>query len=230
MKRHLILLLLGIPFVLSAQQYSYAQWQKEARINKRLLPKYGQLPKSKTEKEADQAFVDQAIKADTTASKASERMVNKGFELIDHDLKEAMYSFNQAYLLDSTNTNIYLGYGSVYEKLNQPQMALNYYMEGLDRDQKNGRLLMASSKQLFSTYLKSKDTAHLNKAIDHWQLAKKIIPENYMIDYHLASSYLIKNDCKLAQKHYQDCINNGGAVEAYQLMTEIKSRCQGEDK
>src|SRR5689334_14267369 len=93
------------------QQPTWDDWEKESLSNKRLLPKYGQQPKTNDEKKADEAFVKEIIekeqfKGDRRA--ASDHLIRLGFNyLYREDLKTAMYRFNQAYLLDSTNTDIY---------------------------------------------------------------------------------------------------------------------------
>jgi len=53
-----------------------------------------------------------------------------GFEYLNKDdLKTAMFRFNQAYLLESTNTDIYLGYGAVYATLGNYVKASQQYHE-----------------------------------------------------------------------------------------------------
>ena len=89
------------------QQITSDQWDKEATANKRLLPKYGNLPKTDNEKKADQELLIEVLKKDSTHKKGSDHMIQLGFTyLYRGDLKTAMYRFNQAYLLDSTNTDI----------------------------------------------------------------------------------------------------------------------------
>ena len=56
------------------------------------------------------------FKDDKTA--ASDYLIKLGFNyMYKRDLKTAMYRFNQAYLLDSTNSDIYWGYGAIYMTL-----------------------------------------------------------------------------------------------------------------
>lgn len=52
-----------------------------------------------------------------------------------------MYRFNQAFLLDSTNSDIYWGYGAVYFMLNRLDLAREQYKTGLNMDPENTRIL-----------------------------------------------------------------------------------------
>ncbi len=52
-----------------------------------------------------------------------------------------MYRFNQSYLLDSTSTDIYWGYGAVYMTLQNYEKAREQYLEGLTINPRNVHLL-----------------------------------------------------------------------------------------
>lgn len=83
------------------------KWNDKALLDKRILPKYGNQPKTEEEKKANLEFIKTALEKDSTIRKASEHLMRVGFEYLNkRDLKTAMYRFNQAYLLDSTSTDI----------------------------------------------------------------------------------------------------------------------------
>lgn len=96
--------------VLSVEKIAYQEWKEEAKTNVRLLPKYGSLPKTADQKDADNQLISTYVKQEGTRSKASAALINLGFNyLYRGEIKTAIYRFNQAWLLDSTNVNIYWG-------------------------------------------------------------------------------------------------------------------------
>src|SRR5687767_10112619 len=97
------------------QQITADEWHQQSETNIRLLPKYGYKEKTEAQKQLDKKFITETLqhekfKGNRTA--ASDQMIKLGFDyLYRGDIKTAMYRFNQAFLFDSTNTDIYWGYG-----------------------------------------------------------------------------------------------------------------------
>ena len=96
------------------QQMTLDEWNEQAKTNIRLLPEYGHAQKTEDEKAADTIFIKAALTQYPTNRQASQHLIELGFKYLYHDIKTAMYRFNQAYLLDSTNTDIFWGYGGIY--------------------------------------------------------------------------------------------------------------------
>ena len=102
------------------QQISWEEWETESKTDIRLLPKYGNVEKTEKQNAADKAFIETMLKHDSSLRKASNRFINLGFQfLYKNDIKTAMYRFNQAYVLDPTNTDVYWGFGAIYMSLGQ---------------------------------------------------------------------------------------------------------------
>ena len=97
----LLLLLSGLP--------CYAQSKSN------LLPMYGRVPKTQDQLKADLAFLataDSLFKKDR--HKASRYYAERGWDYFYQSIVDtAMFRFNQAWLLDSTNANVFWGYGLV---------------------------------------------------------------------------------------------------------------------
>jgi len=127
------------------QQITSTEWDEQAKTNIRLLPKYGHIPKTEEQKEIDEKFIEETVqqekfKGDRTA--ASNHMISLGFNyLYRGNIKTAMYRFNQAFLLDSLNSDIYWGYGAVYMALGNYEKAKQQYEEGLSQNPNNTHLL-----------------------------------------------------------------------------------------
>src|SRR5690606_616546 len=145
MKNILTLVITFFALTTFGQQMTSEQWEEEAKTNIRLLPKYGHIPKTEEQQKLDQKFIDETVqqekfKGDRTA--ASNHMISLGFNyLYRGDVKTAMYRFNQAYLLDSLNNDIYWGYGAVYMTLGNYEKAKQQYEEGLSINPSNTHLL-----------------------------------------------------------------------------------------
>jgi hypothetical protein len=87
-----------------AQQMTLNQWNEEEKTNIRCLPKYGYVEKTPGQLEADAKFIEVTLPRFASKRLASEELIDLGFKYLYHDIKTAMYRFNQAYLLDSTNS------------------------------------------------------------------------------------------------------------------------------
>lgn len=92
-------IILLISATVFGQQMSWKEWEKESSANIRLLPKYGNVEKTKEQKESDMNFVETILKQDSTHRKGSDHLISLGFKYLYRDVKTAMYRFNQAYLL-----------------------------------------------------------------------------------------------------------------------------------
>src|SRR5687768_4539371 len=108
MKTLLLVLFGSLLTTTTVAQQSFESWEKESKTNKRLLPRYGLLTKSEAEIRSDSSYTKQMMTLPEfkTRRDASDHLINLGFQYYyNGDLKTAMYRFNQAFLLDTTNTD-----------------------------------------------------------------------------------------------------------------------------
>ena len=155
------------------QQMTLDEWNDQAKTNIRLLPKYGYTPKTEEQKNYDKEFIETTLKKIPDKRKASDHLIELGFKYLYNDIKTAMYRFNQAYLLDSTNTDIFWGYGGVYMTLGDYQKAQQQYTQGLSIDSKNTHLLTDYGTYFMAQYYalqpidKENALANLDSAINY---------------------------------------------------------------
>ena len=86
------------------------------------LPMYGGMDRSQvpTLKEGDEKFISSVVAEFGSCEKASMAWVNRGFTLYQQDdLAGAMRRFNQAWLLDPSNAEVYWGFASVLTDKNK---------------------------------------------------------------------------------------------------------------
>ena len=186
-----------------AQKMSYEDFKREANINKRLLPKYGKVQKSDDELAADKAFIERSIQEYKTVELASKAMVKEGYSSLKKDPKQAMINFNQAYLLDSSNADIYWGYGKLYSYFEQYELADAYYQEGLNLNSKSVMLLNSIGENYITLYKMDEVAEHLDMAIKNLQSAFMNDPSKCHTTKLLTEAYLLKDDCEKARKYYQ---------------------------
>lgn len=236
MKPSLILTLILLSVAGFGQGISISQWNEEAKANIRLLPKYGHAVKTAEQKEADREFMATALKQDTTPRKASDHLVQLGFKYLYRDIKTAMYRFNQAYLLDSTNTDIYWGFGGVYLTLGDYARAAEQYREGLAIDPRNTHLLTDYGTYFMAQYygLQPVDpqsaAANLDSALMYMNRSYQLDASDPNTAFKLSACYFNKKDCDNAWKYYEVCEALGGQPITEAYTKELKKTCKRKKK
>ncbi|MES2064899.1 MAG: hypothetical protein V4456_23485 [Bacteroidota bacterium] len=228
MKYYLILLFLIISFTASAQQISYSDWKKQALDDSRLLPEYGHKQKNQGQIEADNKLIAESLKQDGTHRKASDHLIQLGFKyLYQGDLKTGMYRFNQAYLLDPKNENIYWGYGAIYSYLGDAQACIEQYDKGLSINPDNANILTDKATIYYMTYQQEqgKDHKKLDTAISLLQRSYEVNPDNMNTTFKLSVCNFLNHDCTKAWKYYNECKHLGGQPITDDYTAALKSQC-----
>jgi tetratricopeptide (TPR) repeat protein len=207
----------------------FDEWKKESFINKRLLPRYGHLPKTEAEIKSDSSFVKQIISKlqFKTRREASNHLIKLGFDYYYRDdLKTAMYRFNQAYLLDSTNSDDYWGYGAVYMRFGLLGLAADQYEAGLKIDSTNTHLWTDYATMRLAQYYRLDYEEGLDTAIIYLHKSYLINPKDVNTVYKLSICYWSKNKCKEAWKYYDECIALGGQPITEEFKRDMLKLCK----
>lgn len=227
MKYFLGLIATLVVFSSCAQEMSYEEWNREAKRNIRLLPKYGNQPKSDEQKQADQELIDNYISQEGSRRKASEFLISIGFEYLDAgDVKTAMYRFNQAWLLDPDNEDVFWGWGSVYFHFHDYQKALEQYNEGLSLNPKNPRLLTNKGTIFMGNYYDNSDESAVTTAIELFSQSYSIDSTDQNTTYKLSVAYFTQKDCENAVKYYNLCKQLGGKPISAAYTDALKETCK----
>ncbi|MDX2359238.1 MAG: hypothetical protein QNK23_00435 [Crocinitomicaceae bacterium] len=228
----LLTLLICCSFVGKAQQMTLSEWAEAAKTNIRLLPKYGYVQKTEAQKNADADLVKAMLESFTTRREASEVLIDEGFSNLYSDTKIAMYRFNQAYLLDSTNSDIYWGFGAVYLTIGDYKNARIQYQEGLKVDPKSTHLLtdyatyfMGQSRAFEMIDEESADT-YMDSALLYMLQSYDLDPLDQNTLYKLSIIYLSMDDCENAWKYYDECVDTGGDPIEDGFTRELKRQCK----
>ena len=237
MNKFLVTILLLISVTSFGQQMQMSPLEEEAKTNKRLLPRYGLLPKSESEIAADKNFVTETMKQPQFNGghrAASDHLIKLGFNyLYRRDLRTAMYRFNQAYLLDSTNTDIYWGYGAFYMTLGNYEQAKKQYTQGLSIDPNNTHLLTDYGTYFMNQYYGLKEAGNESDALTSLESAISYLDKSFKIDskdqnttYKLSICYWSKGDCEKAWHYYDNCKESGGQPITEEYTADLKKKCR----
>lgn len=211
-----------------AGKEEFVKWQKESLENIRLLPRYGYRAKNQYQRKADEAFIERIMSLPGYKSKRdeSDHQVSLGFQYLRRgDVKTAMYRFNQAYLLDSTNTNDYWGYGSVYMYFGEDELAAKMYERGLKQDSLNANLWTDYATVYIGKYYEG-DEQSLDTAVKYLLKSYAVDDSNANTTYKLSVSYWNKQDCKNAMKYYKETLKLNDDIIAEEYKTVLIKNCQ----
>ncbi|HTD40607.1 MAG TPA: tetratricopeptide repeat protein [Mucilaginibacter sp.] len=209
-----------------AQQITYKEWKEQAKTEIRLLPEYGNVIKTKGQIAADQELIQTEVQQEGTYRKASDHLITLGFNnLYVGDVKTAMYRFNQAWLLDPKNANVYWGYGAIYLSFNDTDEALRQYDKGLAIDPKSANILTDKATAYMSIFANMGRPDYLNKAIELFNKSYNIDPSNQNTSFKLSAAYFYKKDCVNARKFYNACMKLGGQPITQEYTDALNKMC-----
>lgn len=229
--------------IVSFAQSGFDAWEAESKTNKRLLPRYGHLPKTQEEVKSDSDYIKQimALPQFKTRREASNHMIGLGFQYYYRpDLKTAMYRFNQAYLLDSTNTDIFWGYGAIYMAFGRYELAKKQYDEGLSIDSANTHLLTDLATYYMAQFYaamempkndiikdpKAQAKQFMDSAIHYLSKSYRLAPKDVNTVYKLSICYWNIEDCSNAWKYYDEAADLGGKPITERYTKDLKKRCK----
>lgn len=227
MKPILTILLLLLTTTSFAQKMSYSQWKREAQTEMRLIPKFGNYPKTEAQKEADKELIKAYLAQEGSNRKASELLVKLGFDYFyKSDLKTAMMRFNQAWLLDPSNENVFWGFGAIYFHFEDKENAIKQYDEGLKLNSKSSNLLTDKATIYMNSYMK-------NGTESDYVTALKLLKKSYLVDtrnqntlFKMSVLYFMKKDCQNAFKYYRECQALGGRVITRDYTLALTQQCK----
>lgn len=207
----------------------WEEWQKAALSNKKLLPRYGHLQKTPEETRSDSAFIKEIMSQPQFISRrdASDHLVKLGFQYYYmDDLRTAMYRFNQAYLLDSTNSDDYWGYGAIYMRFGMLGAAADQYEAGLKIDSLNTHLWTDYATMRLAQYYRLDYEEALDTAIICLERSYSLDPKDVNTVTKLSICYWNKRNCPEAWKYYDEAMALGGKPITEAFKKDMEKRCK----
>jgi tetratricopeptide (TPR) repeat protein len=230
--RLLIILTFFTSLNVFGQQMTLEEWNRQAETNIRLLPKYGLITKTAEQKASDESLISDMLSKGFTRRQASEQFIDLGFKYLYKDIKTAMYRFNQAYLMDSTNIDIYWGFGGVYMTLGDINRAKEQYEIGLSKDANNSKIITDLATCYMIDYYElspidsEKAKLKLNTAIELFTKSYKIDKKNQNTLFKISACYYNMKDCENALKFYNECMKLGGEPITEEYKAAMKVACE----
>ncbi|UKT64494.1 tetratricopeptide repeat protein [Pedobacter mucosus] len=209
------------------QSTTYSTWKKEAQNDAKLLPKYGNKEKTQEQKEADEELIKIAIQSDETREKASDHHVQLGFNYLGRqDFKTAMNRFNQAWLLNPKNENVFWGFGGVYFSFNDFENAIKQYDDGLLLNPRSTNILTDKATIFLTKFNQENSFSDLAIAIGLFETSYGIDPKNQNTLFKLSVCYFLKSDCENAKKFYKECMALGGKPITKEYTDALEETCK----
>ena len=225
MKSFLSIFLILFTSTVFTQNISYDDFMRETKFNKRLLPKQGSTTKSVDQLAAEKAYVEKMKEEYNSSREASNVLIQEGIENLKVDPREAMYSFNNAYLVDSSNAMVYWGYGKLYSYFKQFDLAEDYFQEGLYRNGKETHLLNSLAMNYQHKYAEEELNEYLEQAIgllDESLKANDKEPYAYLL---MTQVYLKLGNCGIAKDYFKDYSALAGEQSNPELKQSIENNC-----
>lgn len=151
---------------------------------------YGEVKKCEQQIEFDKEFILESEKQFKDRKKASEYYVSKGWEYFyKDDNATSMKRFNQAWLLDTTNPQVYWGFGNLLGRKNEFENSIKFLEKSIKLEPNNAKVYECIATSYGQIFHKTKDIKYLNLTIENLKKAIKIEPKNGRAYGQLASSY-----------------------------------------
>lgn len=231
--RSLLLLFFALAVAAAdAQHLTYQEWVTKAMQDLRLQPRYGNGRKSEAQRASDAEFVQLTLAQDSVPRSASNRLVAHGFDLLKQgDLTKAMFRFNQAFLVDSTNSDAYWGYGTFFMELDKPVMAHTMYRAGLSVDSTNTHLLVGEATAYLAEHhaLATTDSTaameHVHKALAVLQKAQRYDPRDPDLLYRMSVCHYLRGECDPARAYFNRLRNMSHVPVDKTYEQQLNARC-----
>jgi tetratricopeptide (TPR) repeat protein len=156
-----------------------------------LLPMYGRVKKCTEQIEYDLTFLkdcDKNFKGDR--KKASKYFENKGWQYLYANKQDtAMFRFNQAWMLDSLNANVYWGFANLSGMQKKFKESLPLFNQALKLNPNNAKIWIDASLSYGQLFVQTQNKNLLDTNILYLQTAIKLDATNAMAYAQLTASY-----------------------------------------
>jgi Tfp pilus assembly protein PilF len=231
--RKFTIILIFFSINIFAQNGNFEKWQELAKNDINLQPEYGNAEKNKNQIKSDNDFIDEILKHYDNKQDASKKMTELGFQYLYErgDFQTAMKRFNQAYLLEPKNADIYYGYGAIYFNLGSMENAREQFDKGLIINPNHSKMLTDYGTTYLGDYYNTVNT-NSSLAKDNLSNSVKYLEKSYSIDkkdsntiYKLSIINMYLGECSKANQYLKkaDKMKNPNVTEEFKA--ELKQKC-----
>jgi tetratricopeptide (TPR) repeat protein len=155
-----------------------------------LLPMFGKQIKCEDQLKIDRQFLTESDAQFKNRNKAARFYVDKGWEYYyKNDLETSMKRFNQAWLLDTLNADIYWGFGNLLGTKGQFKGSIPLLQKSIQLNSANPKVYECIATSYGQLFFESKDINFLNKSIENLKSSVKIEPKNPAALAQLTAAY-----------------------------------------
>ncbi|MCB2377070.1 tetratricopeptide repeat protein [Hymenobacter sp. BT635] len=166
-------------------------------------PRYAGRPQTTAQRQADQAFVAQAVEQHKTRAAAAENYVDEGWgAFYQEKFGQALQHYNRAWLLDSANADVYYGLSAYLSKRGTPAEARRYFQLGQQRDVRNRGALKYYTR-MADLQEKLGDQAGV---IASAQQALKLEPKEASAYRRLGAAHMARQDTANARRYFSQAL------------------------
>ena len=167
-----------------------------------LLPMYGHIKKCAAQIKSDKDFLKECDRNFTDRKKASSYYSEKAWTYYYANKQDtAMRRFNQAWLLDSLNADVYWGFGNLIGIQKKYKESLILFNRSLRLNASNSRVWESTATSYVQLFFQTKDVSFLNKSIDFLKGAVRLDPKSTRLYGELTTTYSYFNQKDSARKY-----------------------------
>jgi tetratricopeptide (TPR) repeat protein len=170
-----------------------------------MLPMYGHIKKCTKQLDSDNRFLRACDKQFKDRQEGAKFYVDRGWGYFYRNhFDTAMMRFNQAWLLDSLNADIYWGFGNIIGMRDKKfKESLVYFEKSLKLNPDNPRVWESASTSYGQLFFETKDIDLLNKSIEYLKTSIELDPNNARTYGQLTSAYSYFTQKDSARKYLQ---------------------------
>jgi len=191
-----------------------------------LLPMYGRVKKCPELIAIDEKFLKAMdVEYKGNRKQAAQHCVKRGWEYFYANKPDtSMMRFNQAWLLDSLNANVYWGFADLMGKQGKFMESIPLFERSLELNPSNAKILQDASNTYGQLFSKTGDQKHLSKAIIYLTKASKLDLKNVQILTQLAMAYHYSARKDSAMKYLKEA----NAIDPAAVDPRIKGMIMGQ--
>ncbi len=163
---------------------------------------YGGKIKCKDQLKTDENFLRACDSLFTNKKEASEYYIKRGWQFFYKNILDtSMMRFNQAWLLDKTNSETYWGFGNILGKQKKYKESIGYFNKSIQINPKNSKVWECASISYGQIFYDTKDIKKLDTCIIYLKNAIQIDPKNVKAYAQLTASYYYFSQKDSAKKY-----------------------------
>lgn len=148
---------------------------EEGTVQNNEMPMYGGIPPTPEEQKIHSKFIDTVIKEGGGREAAVEEGLKTAWYYFSkHDYKIAMRRFNQVWLLDPDNEQVFYGFGLLMELDGNMAKAIEYYKKALEINPKNAQTMCYLATVSSKKALEDKANEDFEKALILYEKASNL--------------------------------------------------------